>query len=339
MRKLILILLVFSFSALNFAGDVSRKGTTGADQLLIPVGAESIASGGAFLSRVSGVEALYYNPAGLDLMSGTEAMFSYMNYVADLGISYFAIGTQLGELGSFALSFKSIAFGDIPITTFENPDGTGQFYSPTFFVGTLSYSKAVTDRVSAGFNFKLVNESIMDASASGIALDFGVQYRFSESLSIAAVIKNLGTNMKYSGEDLKIKSDVPGGALESGTGIYEADTETFQMPSFFELSFAYNFNMDEQNNLAVATTFRQNNSFEDELMAGLEYGFTNMFFLRGGYNFLLENSSDHIFGFTLGAGINYETAGGLAVIFDYAYRDVREFDSANHIFTVKLAFE
>ena len=55
MRKLLLILLVFSFSVLNFAGDETRKGTSGADQLLIPVGAQSIATGGAFLSRVTGV--------------------------------------------------------------------------------------------------------------------------------------------------------------------------------------------------------------------------------------------------------------------------------------------
>ena len=339
MRKLLLILLVFSFSALNFAGDETRKGTSGADQLLIPVGAQSIATGGAFLSRVTGVEALYYNPAGLDLMTGTEAMFNYMSYIADIGISYFAIGTQLGELGSVALSYKTIDFGDIPITTFENPDGTGAFYSPTFFVAGLSYSKAVTDRVSAGFNFKIINEAILEASATGIALDFGVQYRFNNNLSLAAVIKNIGTNMNYTGEDLKIKSGVPGGALASGSGVFEADTETFQMPSFFELSFAYSFNMDEQNNLAVASTFRNNNNLEDEIMAGLEYSFMNLFFLRGGYNFLVENNSGSIYGFTLGAGVNYETTGGMAFVFDYAFRDVQEFESSNHIFTVKIAFE
>ncbi len=331
--------MVLSFSALNFAGDESRKGTSGADQLLIPVGAQSIATAGAFLSRVTGVEALYYNPAGLDLMTGTEAMFNYMSYIADIGISYFAIGTQLGDLGSVALSFKTVNFGDIPITTFENPDGTGAFYSPTFYVAALSYSKAVTDRVSAGFNFKIINEAILQTSATGIALDFGVQYRFNNNLSLAAVVKNIGTNMNYTGEDLKIKSDVPGGALESGSGVFESDTETFQIPSFFELSFAYNFNMDEQNNLAVASTFRNNNNFEDEILAGLEYSFMNLFFLRGGYNFLVENNSDSIYGFTLGAGINYVTTGGMAFVFDYAFRDVKEFDSANHIFTVKIAFE
>ncbi len=339
MRKLLLILLVLSFSALNFAGDESRKGTSGADQLLIPVGAQSIATGGAFLSRVTGVEALYYNPAGLDLMSGTEALFNYMSYIADIGVSYFAIGTQLGELGSVALSYKTLDMGDIPITTFENPDGTGAFYSPTFFVAGLSYSKAVTDRISAGFNFKLVNEKIINTSASGIALDFGVQYRFNQNLSLSAVVKNIGTNMNYTGEDLKIATGVPDGALESGDGIYESDTESFQMPSFFELSFAYAFNMSEQNILALAGTFRNNNNFEDEMLAGLEYSFNNLFFVRGGYNYLLENNSDSIYGFTLGAGVNYETADGMAFTFDYAFRDVKEFQSSNHIFTVKLAFE
>ena len=42
------------FSASIYAGDVARKGTTGAEQLLIPVGARGIATGGAFVSNLVG---------------------------------------------------------------------------------------------------------------------------------------------------------------------------------------------------------------------------------------------------------------------------------------------
>jgi opacity protein-like surface antigen len=53
----------------------------------------------------------------------------------------------------------------------------------------------------------------------------------------------------------------------------------------------------------------------------------------------LENTDDSIYGFTLGAGVDYNAGGDLSLIFDYAFREVREFPSANHIFTVKMAFE
>ena len=119
MRKILLLIFIAGISISSFAGDQTRKGTSGADQLLIPIGAKSIATGGAFLSRINGVESIYYNPAGLDLMSGTQIMFDYLSYVADIGQAYFAIGTQLGDFGSIAFSYKTLSFGDIPVTTFE----------------------------------------------------------------------------------------------------------------------------------------------------------------------------------------------------------------------------
>jgi len=91
--------------------------------------------------------------------------------------------------------------------------------------------------------------------------------------------------------------------------------------------------------LAIGTTFRNNNNFEDQMMFGMEYGFLNTFFLRGGYDLLLQNSDQSIYDYTLGAGINYETSDGISIGFDYAYRNVKEFQNANHVFTVKLGIE
>ena len=49
--KRIVILLFFNFAVLLYAGDPSRKGTTGAEQLLIPVGAQSIATSWSFFVK------------------------------------------------------------------------------------------------------------------------------------------------------------------------------------------------------------------------------------------------------------------------------------------------
>ncbi len=339
MKKILLIILTFLIATSVYAGDVARKGTTGADQLLIPVGARGIATGGSFLANITGLESIYYNPAGLDVYPQTEAMFSYINYIADINISYFAIGTSLGDFGSIGLDLKSFDFGDIPITTVQFPDGTGSFYSPTFLTLGFTYSKVLTDRISIGTNFKLITERIQNTSASGFALDAGVQYRFTESLMIGAAVKNIGTNMEYSGQDLTTRTQIPGTVPGSSTGSYQIVAESFQIPSYFQLSLTYALNFNEQNNLLVAGAYTANNSFEDVANFGLEYGFMNNFFVRGGYNFLVENSSEYIYGFTFGAGVDYRIGGEVGVVFDYAFRDVKDFPNANHIFTVKLNFQ
>jgi opacity protein-like surface antigen len=339
MKKFVTIMLLVIITASLYAGDVARKGTTGADQLLIPVGARGIATGGAFISNLTGLESIYYNPAGLDRSGGAEAIFSYMNYVADVKISYFGAGTRLGDLGSIGLTFKSMDFGDIPITTAQFPDGDGRTYSPSFIIFGLTYSKVITDRISIGTNFKLINETIENTSASGFAIDFGVQYRFDSEISIGATLKNIGSNMNYSGAELQYPTEIGGSAPGSPNGTFEIVTEEFQIPSYFELSASYNYQMDDQNSLLTGATFVANNSLEDALNLGLEYSFMKMFFLRGGYNYALSGNENSIYGFTAGAGVNYDLGSGLGVSFDYAYRDVKDFPTSNHIFTVKLAFQ
>jgi len=338
MKKILLLIFCFSIAASVFAGDESRKGTTGAEELLIPVGARGIATGGAFIANLTGLESLFYNPAGLDVVPRTEAMFSYVSHLADINISYFAIGTSLGDFGSIAFDLKSFNFGDIPITTVQMPDGTGQTYSPTFLTFGISYSKVLTDRISIGTNFKFINESIQNTSASGFAVDAGVQYSFSPGFMMGVTVKNIGTDMQFSGEDLRTRTGIPGSTPGSTDGTYEIVAETFQIPSFFELALTYDVNINEQNTILLASAFVANNAYEDVVNFGLEYGFTNTFFVRGGYNLLLQNTSDSIYGLTLGAGIDYNV-GEFGLIFDYAYREVQEFPTSNHIFTVKLNFE
>ncbi len=340
MKKFVIFILINCFAFALYAGDESRKGTTGADHLLIPVGARGIATGGAFVAFIDGIESIYYNPAGLDVTSRSEAMFSYMNYIADINVSYFAASASLGDLGSIGLSLKSLDFGEIPVTTAEFPDGNGSTYSPVNMTLGLTYSKVLTDRISIGTNIKLINESIENTSANGLAIDFGVQYKFNSQLSIGAALKNVGPNMRYSGPDMQTSTSIPGSFNGTGSGSYEIVSEEFQIPSFFELSFAFAPSVDEQNSIIVASTFTANNALEDKINFGFEYGFMNNFFARFGYNLSVGSETNKsIYGFSAGAGVQYELVENTNLVFDYAYRDVKDFPTSNHIFTVKLAFQ
>jgi hypothetical protein len=342
MRKFFTFILIM-WSVSVFAGDSSRKGTTGADELLIPVGARSIATGGAFLSNITGLEALYYNPAGLSQGKGTEAMFSFTTYLADINVSYFAIGSNIGDFGSLALSVKTLSFGDIPVTTVDNPDGTGSNYSPGYITAGITFAKIITDRVCVGVTAKVINETITDVHATGFAVDFGVQYRFPSNLSIGAAVKNIGTNMSFSGNSLQYPTNLNGANLGSPTANYNVPTEEFQLPSYFELSTAYDYNLNEENKLMVGATFRNNNVTDDEIRLGLEYGFQNMFFVRGGYISSLESTSGPISninnGFTFGAGVSYSFADGMNFVLDYSFQQVKEFPNPNHTFAVKLSID
>ncbi|HOJ37371.1 MAG TPA: PorV/PorQ family protein [Ignavibacteriales bacterium] len=341
MKKYIAMLIITVFSTIIMAGDVSRKGTTGADELLIPVGARSIATAGAFVANSQGLEALYYNPAGLAAYQGNgEMMFSYMSYIADINLSYFAASYNDKSLGSVALSVKNLDFGRINVTTETKPDGDGSTYSPTFLTTTLSYAKVVTDRVTAGANLKIIYEKIGNASATGFGVDFGVQYKFDElPLWLGATIKNVGTNMKFTGQDLQRKYYPINNTVDARPVSAEITTEEFQIPSYFELSLAYDAEINDDMKLLTGFNFRNNNVMEDQLQLGVEFSYVDMFFLRAGYDTYLQNTDKNIYDYTLGFGVKYDFTRSLNLTFDYAYRNVNEkaFD-ANHVFSVKLGF-
>lgn len=339
MKKFTTLIFIALFTVFLYAGDAARKGTTGADYLLIPVGARGIATAGAFVANLTGLESIYYNPAGLDIAGGAEFMFSYMNYFADINITYAAISTQLSDFGSLAFTLKTVGFGDIPITTVNEPDGTGSTYSPVYLTVGLTYSKLITDRISVGTNIKFLSESIQNVTANGVAVDVGVQYFFTPKFTIGATVMNIGPNMRYSGPELTDRTNIPGSDIGSLGGQYEIVSESFQIPSYFQLALSYGLDINEQNNMMFASTFVANNALEDVLNFGLEYGFANTFFLRGGYNYTAGGNSDEtVFGFTAGAGLDYQT-GDVGIVFDYAFREVKEFPTSNHVFTVKLRFQ
>ena len=114
-KNIVLISCLLNFS---YAGTIRSQGTAGASQLLIPVGAENIALGGSNIATVSGVDALYINPAGTSgLTSGAQISVSNMTYLADIDVTYAGIATSLGDFGNVGLSVKSLDFGEIAVTT------------------------------------------------------------------------------------------------------------------------------------------------------------------------------------------------------------------------------
>ena len=333
-----------------FAGTVRSHGTAGAAQLLIPVGAENIAVSEANVATVSGVEALWQNPAGIaKYQGGMQGIASTMSYIADINISNFGMIMNVGSIGTFGINMKSLDIGDIPITTADATEGTGNSYSPTFLTLGATYAKSFSDRVQFGANFKLVTEKIMNTSATGMAVDLGVQYTFPDMpLHIGVVLKNLGSRMTYNGTDLEQFVDLAG--VESGT-IQErlrVVNESFAIPSVFDLSLNY----EVIPGLMLLSGFR-NNSFSSNTgsFAG-KYTYKDLFWVAAGYQLDLVNNSDqpddvsdsewkeqtqNIWGFTFGAGVSVPI-GDFRLGVGYSYRAVTDYFNDNNLFQLTVDF-
>jgi hypothetical protein len=340
---LLCVSLVLAFGT-TFAQN-QRIGTAAATELLIPVGARDMALGGSTIANSSGVEAIHWNPAGLGrLTHAAEAMFSTMSYLADTRMSYGAVAAQFGEFGVMGLSIRSLDFGDIPMTTVDDPEGlAGRTYSPTYMTLALTYGRALTDAISAGATAKLISERIDRVSAGGFAFDLGLQYDGLvgvSGLQLGVVVKNIGPQISYDGGGLyRTAISTEGDRPEQR---YKVEAASFELPSTLEIGLGYTGKVQDNMVYTLNGVFMNNNLYEDEYKVGGEYGIKLApveLYARAGYGFVprVKEAEDRIFRATLGFGIVYDISGGATLGIDFGYRQVELFDD-NIAMAIKLGF-
>ncbi len=335
---LVSLLTILVVVQLGFAGSKDRAGTSGAIELLLPVGARGVALGGSNLATATGIEAIYWNPAGLSVMKqSVTAMFSHMSYIADIGVEYMAVGANFAGFGTVGFSIKSISFGDISNTTNDAIDGIGT-YSPAFYTIGLTYSRELTDKIHVGATINFLSETIQRTSATGMALNAGIQYYGLgniKGLKMGIALKNLGPDMKFDGSDLYRTANASD--MLRGPQLYKIEAAPFGLPSSLELGLAYDYQVEEDHFISVTGTFQNNNYSDDEYKLGAEYTYKDLLYLRVGYTFApqIEDSEDFIYGPSFGVGVHYYV--GIDLTAEYAYRWVRFFD-ANHVITLSFGF-
>ena len=345
----VLLCMVILTNESNLVAQNKRTGTSAATQLLIPVGGRDFALGGSSIATTSGVEAMYWNPAGLTKMKdGAQGMFSDMTYIADIGVKYAAVGGTFGDFGSIGVSMKSLDFGKVPNTTEDDPENSGQrFYSPDFSTFSLTYSKSLSDAVTVGFTGKIISEKILDASSTGWAVDMGVQYANLvgvSGLDLGIVIKNIGPQMQYGGSGMYRKGKITVGERPEQT--YTIQAAEFELPTTIDLGLAYNLDLGPAK-LSLSGTYTNNSMYVDEFRYGGELAFTvtSDIELYGRFGIAdAQTKSDpvtgkddtDIFKPAMGGGVKYRTE-GVTIMVDYAVRNTKYLGS-NNVLSVKLGF-
>ncbi len=348
MKKLLYTLLMVGLASAAFLEKptFTKVGFTGASFLKVNTSARVQGLGGAFIAISDDINALSINPAGLKNVRETAALANYTDWIGDFTYSYLAYAMPV-PYGAFGIQVGFMNYGSFEETTLDEPDGTGaELSASSSFVG-FSYARALTDKLGLGLTLKVIREAIARESASGFAIDLGTHYNTGfKNLRIAMSMQNFGADMSFKGPDLDIGS-IPQDWVDyynygGSTLPTTFKTAPYKLPLVFRIGLASDLVDFAQHRLTVAFDVTHPNDGAEKVMAGIEYCFDKMLYLRGGYRLDPDRSYDeweeekYTYGLSGGVGLKIGF-GPSRIAVDYAVSD-NGLLGLNHFVTLSYSF-
>jgi hypothetical protein len=324
--------------------------------LAIGVGARALAMSNASVAGVNDVTAGYWNPAGLlGIQGNAQVGLMHAEYFASIAkYDYGAVAGRIDSVSSFGVSIIRFAVDDIPNTT-QLIDAGGNLnydrittFSAQDYAFILSYArKSPVAGLNYGANVKIIRRKVGDfAGAWGFGLDAGAQYDW-KGWKFGAVVRDVTST--FNAWSFNLSQDMQDVFLATGNVIPENSLE-LTLPRLImggmkkvplgtknkftlggEIDLINTF--DSQRNVLIKT-----NVWSLEPVLGIEAGFKEMIFLRGGIG-NIQKAKD-VFGKdvttiqpNLGIGIKIKS-----LTIDYALTDVGDQSVAlySNIFSIKL---
>lgn len=331
MKKYIIVLIVISlcqcFTSIAFAQVGMKKvGQSTMNFLKVGTSPKAAAMGNAYTAAGNDIESVFYNPAGLTGVTGPSAFVSRTQWIADINYNAAAIGTRIGVLGTLALSFLSVDYGDITgATLLSETDPKGYRELGNIDVGAyafgLAYARQISDQFSMGGQVQYVNQKLGETellgglsqnSLSKLAFSFGVRYMTGfKKFRFAMAIRNFSTSAKYE----EVSAQLPF-VFSVGTGL---DVLDLFAPGHLGESFI------------LSAEFLHPNNYTERVNVGGEYKLFGLIALRSGYEFNRD-----LGGLNAGFGL-FTNLSGNRVEINYSYSDFDVFDAVNR-FSFNVAF-
>jgi len=345
-NKIALFLIALLVVTTAFAGTGKSVGTYGALELTIPTGAKAVALSESNMAVMAGADAMFYNPAGIaKLGTNMEAQLSHLSYLADIGVSYGAFVSKMGE-NTIGVSVKTLSFGDILRTTAEDPNGYQEsYFSPKFVTVSASFAKMFFDRVAFGASFKGISETFVQTSASGYAFDMGVQYKAANMpLSIGVALKNIGVKMQFAGNDLEQLLDPVGSEEGTISENFAAVAQAFEIPASLDIGLTYTV----ANMVNVHGVFKNNSFGFNEFRLGADYslktdalsawvgGGTSMYSVDDNTDDWDEAITENAYGVSFGGGLKIPIA-SFNLGIEYGYKSTA-LNGLNDLSVLALTF-
>jgi hypothetical protein len=190
MKKILAVLACAVFcSNLGFASFSSSDiGTSGAAFLKLGAGARPTAMGDCFAGISDDSTAIYWNPAGLNQITGKGSLtLMHAIWFEDISYDWVSYARPYKNLGVFGIGVQYLSYGSLKKT-----DNTGLElgdFSPTDMAISISYARKVKD------------------------ISLGAMKKINDKLTLGAAAQNIGTKLKYVSEEESLPMNVKiGGA-------------------------------------------------------------------------------------------------------------------------------
>lgn len=288
MKSFTLILLMMLSPLL--VAQYSRPGSTDAQFLKIGVSPRGTAMGDAYIAIVEGAEGTYYNAASLAWVEGTDMVFNHNFWFAGINHDFTAAVHTFGDIGTFGLAVTALYTDEMKVRTPLQPDGTGETFYSGNYKFALSYSRFFTDRVTVGLSVGYINLSLFPGfSADAVAVDISTMYVSDfRGFKFAMQISNFGSNVQFVNESYPLPTNFTFGA---GINVIESDMQ----------------------NVLFSFAAIKPNDGQPLTQVGLEWGYDNMFFARGGYKINYDVAT-----YSFGVGFKLDISGVGSKV-DYSY--------------------
>lgn len=164
--------------------------------LEVPAGARASAMGGAFMAVADGVDAAFWNPAGLEGVQGLQLSATHYEYFANLRHEQFALaGRMFG--GGIAGSVRAMYTEPIQERdALGNLVGTFGAHDLEFQLG---YGRRLSERTTFGFAAQMVRERIASESAMtwGVSAGMGWEPARLKDLKFSIAAQHAGPAAHY----------------------------------------------------------------------------------------------------------------------------------------------
>jgi len=347
MKQLVIFLIALTTVSTSevFAGNEDRTGAAGATQLLFNPWVRSTGLMSSNIATVKGIEGSFMNVAGLAFTRKTEFAITNTQYMSgsDVGVYGLGISLRMGESSALGITYSFVDYGDFRTSTTLVPDGDGSTFSVNSSNIGLSYAKEFSNSIYGGVTVRLINESIFNVKANGVAFDAGIQYISGENdqIKIGINLKNVGPTISYSGDGLGIQALIQDGDNAAYPITVDQRSDEYELPSLISMGIGYDFLLNEDNTLTLTGSYTSNSFTNDQYRFGLEYQLKDYFILRGGYMYEQDIASTELRQTVLtglGAGLSLQAPignDGGTLGFDYSYQDTNPFDG-NHRIGVRI---
>jgi hypothetical protein len=250
-------------------------------------GARPISMGCAYTALAEGPDALFWNPAGIGLMEAPTATFGQAVLFAGMLEENIGVGIPLNQTSSLGFQILAHLSGPIEVTTYDDQQGTGEMYNANNYAAGITYSRKMTEKFTAGVTFKVIDLTLHNVAAWGIAADVGaIYYTGIKNLRLGFVVQNFGPDMAYKGSGLFFNTKKDTLQTEDIPSHYES--QAFGLPFTFGGGAAIDFVDSENARFTMEADFFHLSDQAAKGALGLEYAMKMDavdFFLRGGLGF------------------------------------------------------